>query len=232
MSRYYNIYCDESNHMLAGAGTHMVLGGVMCPASEKEEIFQRIKAIKKENELGHAEMKWSRVARGKIGAYRDLINFFFDKESLRFRSVVIEKQQIDLQKFEFTYDDFYYRMYFRLLEWFIATGNHYSIYLDIKDTQGVEKVSELHKVLCNAQLDFDLESITRIQEVRSHEIALMQLVDILIGAVGYANKYPQGGESGAKNEIVELIRKRSDCSLVRSTSLGSLKFNIFQWEGR
>ena len=232
MRRDFNIYCDESCHIVNGAGTHMVLGGVMCPYSEKDELFQRIKAIKAENGLGHAEMKWSRVARGKIGAYRDLINFFFDKEGLRFRAIVIEKRKINLEKFSFTQDDFYYRQYFQLLRWFISTGNHYSIYLDIKDTQGVEKVSQLHEVLCNAHLDFDLKSITRIQEIRSHEVAVMQLVDILIGAISYANKYLDGGQSDAKNEIVELIKKRSGCSLTHSTSFGSLRFNIFQWEGR
>ncbi len=232
MSCYYNIYCDESCHLFTGVGNHMVLGGIMCTSSEKEEIFQRIKSIKKENGLGIAEMKWTRVAKGKLAAYRDLINFFFDKESLRFRAVVIEKAKLNHERFGHSHDDFYYKMYFYLLEWFISTGNHYNIYLDIKDTLGVEKVEKLHKILCNSQHDFNKDYITRIQEVRSHEIAMMQLVDILIGAISYANKYPKGGKSDVKNEIVELIRKRSQCTLTRSTFLGALKFNVFHWEGR
>lgn len=232
MSRYYNIYCDESCHLQAGAGSHMVLGGIVCPSSEKEEIFERIKAIKKENGLSSAEMKWTRVAKGKLAAYRDLINFFFDKENLRFRAVVIDKSKLDHGRFDHTHDQFYYKMYFLHLEWFISTGNHYNIYLDIKDTLGVEKVKKLQEVLCNSHHDFNMEYIARIQEVRSHEIALMQIVDILIGAIAYANKYPSGGQSAAKNELVALIRERSGCSLMKSTFVGAHKFNVFQWEGR
>lgn len=232
MSRYFNIYCDESCHLVHGAGSHMVLGGIMCPSSEKDEIFQRLKSIKKENGLGLAEMKWTRVAKGKLAAYKDLINYFFDKENLRFRAVAIEKSKLDYERHNHSHDEFYYKMYFYLLEWFIAPNTQYNIYLDIKDTLGVEKVAKLHEVLCNSHHDFDREYITRIQEIRSHEVALMQLVDILIGAISYANKYPDGGKSKAKNEIVKLIRERSKCSLTRSTLLGASKFNIFQWEGR
>ena len=45
-------YCDESCHLESGRITHenrfMVLGGVMCYAGDKDEIFKPIKTIKKE----------------------------------------------------------------------------------------------------------------------------------------------------------------------------------------
>ena len=123
-------------------------------------------------------------------------------------------------------------MYWQMLEWFVEPANHYHIYLDIKDTQGVEKVGQLREMLCNSKHDFNRKVIDRIQEVRSHEIALMQLTDLLIGAVSYANRYPEGGQSPAKKELVELLKKRSGVSLQRSTSLGARKFNIFSWEGQ
>jgi hypothetical protein len=211
----------------------MVLGGVSCPEDLKEEVFHRIRSIKAENGLGpQSEMKWTKISTAKISAYKDLINYFFDIKELSFRSVVVDKGTLDHEAFAQTHDQFYYKMYWQMLEWFIEPLNTYHIYLDLKDTQGVTKVSKLHEVLCNSKHDFNREVISRIQEVRSHEIALLQIADILIGAIAYANRFPEGGRSEAKNEMVRLVKARSSFSLRRSTSLGARKFNIFSWEGQ
>ena len=237
MSRLFNIYCDESCHLETDAITpenrFMVLGGVACPDSVKTEIFDRIKSIKKENGLSHlSEMKWTKVSKPKLAAYRDLIHYFFDREELAFRAVVIDKKELNHPAFSQTHDEFYYKMYWHMLERLVDHANHYHIYLDNKDTLGALKVARLQEVLCHSKHDFNQKVIRRIQEVRSHEIAVMQITDLLIGAVSYANRYPEGGKSEAKNELVELIKARSGVSLQRSTSLGAAKFNLFKWEGQ
>jgi hypothetical protein len=236
MSKIFNIYCDESCHLessvLTSENRFMVLGGIGCSVDSKEEISERIKQIKKENDIGlYAEMKWTKISQKKLRAYKNLINYFFDCDSLFFRAIVINKEQLDHKKHNHTHDEFYYKMYWLMLAWFIEPSNQYHIYLDIKDTQGVNKTKKLQEVLCNSSYDFKREIIERIQEVRSHEIILMQIVDLLIGAISYANRYPKGGTSQAKNELVTLIRERSGVSLQRSTLLGARKFNIFCWDG-
>lgn len=237
MSQLFNIYCDESCHLQAPIITpsnrFMVLGGVACPDSSKDAVFRRIKELKKERGLTNlSEMKWTKTSKGKLEAYRDLLHYFFDCNDLSFRAVVIDKEQLRHDDFGQTHDQFYYKMYWQLLEWFIEPSHHYHIYLDIKDTQGVGKVNKLHEVLCNSRHDFDRAVVKRIQEVHSHEIALMQLTDILIGAISFANRYPDGGASPPKNELVNLLKSLSGMSLQRSTSLGARKFNILRWEGQ
>jgi hypothetical protein len=237
MSQLYNIYCDESCHLehrvINENNRYMVLGGVTCLDSSKADTFKRIKSIKAENGLSYlSEMKWTKVSRPKIAAYRDMIHYFFDNDALAFRCIVIDKQQLNHDAYAQDHDQFYYKMYWQMLEWFIEPKNHYHIYLDIKDTQGIEKVKKLQEVLRNSCHDYDRNVIRRIQEVRSHEIALMQMTDILIGAVSYANRFPNGGKSPIKQELVQLLKKRSDITLTRSTSLGARKFNVFCWEGR
>ncbi|HRI76958.1 MAG TPA: DUF3800 domain-containing protein [Alphaproteobacteria bacterium] len=236
MSKLFNIYCDESCHLenvsITADNRYMVLGGILCEASQKEEIFDRLKDIKKEHDMTHAsEMKWTKVSNGKLQAYKDIVNYFFDSQ-LSFRAVIIDKAQLRHEDFNHTHDAFYYKMYWQMLEWFMEPSCAYNIYLDIKDTKGVAKVARLHEVLCNSTHDFDREIVLKMQEVRSHEIALMQVVDILIGAVSYASRYPEGGVSKAKNEIVSLIRHRTGLTLTSSTLLGASKFNLFHWEGR
>lgn len=237
MSQIINIYCDESCHLessqISVDNRFMVLGGIACSENDKQSVFEHIKNLKKENGLQHfSEAKWTKVSCTKIDAYEALINYFFDSEALSFRAVIVDKEYLDHQRFNHSHDQFYYKMYWQMLEWFIDPKNCYHLYLDIKDTQGYLKVKKLHEVLCNSHHDFDRNVVEKIQEVRSHELALMQLTDLLIGAISFANRYSSGGKSEAKQRIVDLIKKRSGLSLLRSTSLGARKFNLFQWEGK
>ena len=231
MSNLFNIYCDESCHLestpIMPENRFMVLGGLSCPAGSKLEIFKRIKNIKKEGNISAtSEIKWTKVSKGKLDVYKDLINYFFDCSDLSFRGIVIDKEQLNHSSFNQNHDQFYYKMYWQMLEWFIDPNNKYRIYLDIKDTLGVLKLKKLEEFLCNGTHDLGHKVVERTQEIRSHEVAVVQLTDLLIGAISYANRYPNGGVSEAKNEIVSLIRQRSGMSLKRSTSLGARKFNI------
>jgi len=237
MSEIFNIYCDESCHLYPDKinqdNRFMVLGGISCSVTKKDEVFGRIKSIKKDGRMTNlSEMKWTKVANGKLDVYKDLINYFFDCSDLSFRAVVIDKEQLNHNGFNQSHDEFYYKMYWQMLDWFVEPKNKYNIYLDLKDTRGSTKIQRLRDVLCSSHHDFDYKIIDRIQEVRSHEIAILQLTDLLIGAISYTNRYPEGGISKAKNEIVNLIRERSTVSMQRSTSLGARKFNVFCWEGK
>ena len=82
-------------------------------------------------------------------------------------------------------------------------------------------------MLCNNAYDFSREIIQKVQTVRSHEVEQIQLADLLIGAVAYANRDLSG--SIAKQRLVEIIRKRSEYSLTRSTLYKEDKLNLFQW---
>jgi hypothetical protein len=238
MSKLINVYCDESCHLessrIVPANRFMVIGGISCSDDYREQAFRRIREIIKDNGL-HREIKWTKTHRE---AYKDLIHFFFDCEQLAFRAVVVDKEQLQHQRFGQSHDDFYYKIYWQMLEWFIEPSkqpeHHYHIYLDIKDTKGSEKVKKLQNVLCNSQHDFEHKKIRRIQEIRSHEVALMQLTDLLIGSVSFANRYENNDRerSPTKQELVNLIKECSGVSLRRSTSLGARKFNLFHWEGR
>lgn len=68
----------------------------------------------------------------------------------------------------------------------------------------------------------------KIQEVRSHEVELIQLSDLLIGAVSYINRGLQSNPT--KLELIDLIKKKTGYSLTVSTFLKESKFNLFHWE--
>ena len=136
--------------------------------------------------------------------------------------------------FHQTHDEWYYKMYFDMLKVILSPKDRYEIYIDIKDTNSYRKAQKLKEVCSNSMYDFSQSVIQRLQPVRSDEIQIMQLVDLLIGAVGYQNRvFPNGTtRSQAKIDIIELIKKRSNYLLTRTTLLRESKCNLFVWDAR
>lgn len=228
----YNIYCDESCHLENDHNFVMVLGAIKCPISQRARIAKEIKAIKVRHNLPtNFEIKWTKVSEAKVGFYLELINYFFSSPELLFRGLIVpDKSKLDHKKFNHTHDGFYYKMYFQLLKVMLENNNAYNIYLDIKDTQGSQKVEKLREVLSNANYDFDRKMIQKIQQVHSHEVEQLQLADLIIGALGYVNRGLKS--SSAKLKIVERIQSLSEYSLTRKTLPSAQKFNLFIWDAR
>lgn len=230
MNNEYNIYCDESCHLQHDRQSVMVLGAIWCLEDKARESAIRIREIKSKHDLSvDFEIKWTKVSPAKIAFYRDLIDYFFDDDDLHFRAVIADKTGLDHEAYIQDHDTWYYKMYFLLLEFLLTPKNSFNIYLDIKDTRSQVKVAKLHEILCNSKYDFDRRIIKRIQQVRSHEIEQIQLVDLLIGGLAYVNR--ELTNSDAKLDLIERIKQRSGYSLKRKTLLGETKFNIFHWEG-
>lgn len=241
MREHINIYCDESCHLQNDKQSVMVLGAIHCPASKKDEIFLRIDELKRKYNLipkhnkhpkenrTYYEIKWNKVSKSQINFYRDVIDYFFDDDDLSFRVLVVpDKSLLDYEKYGHTHDTFYYKMYFSMLKAILQPAFAHNIYIDIKDTRSREKVDKLENVLRNDKYDYNKEIIKKLQQVRSHEVELVQLADLLIGAVSYVSRGLNTSE--AKNELIELIRHRSRYSLLKSTLIKERKFNIFIWE--
>jgi hypothetical protein len=235
MRELYNVYCDESCHLEHDGQDTMVLGAVWCAADKSREIAERLREIKQRHGLWtRLDVKWTKVSPARLAFYLDALDYFFDDDDLHFRALVAPKGALRHEAFGQTHDQWYYQMYFELLKQLIRPGQRYRIYLDVKDTQGADKVAKLHDVLCNNHLDFDRHVIERVQQVRSHEVEQLQLADLLAGAVGYANRRldrrPEG--SDAKQALLARMRKRSGYSLTQSTLLREEKVNVFRWSPR
>lgn len=236
-----NIYCDESCHLQNDKEPVMVIGAVYCPIEKKEEIFERLYSFKVKHNLipknkkndkdnrPYYELKWNKVSKSQIEYYKDVINYFFDDDDLQFRVLVVSnKTDINYEKFNHTHDTFYYKMYFGMLKAILNPENSHHIYIDIKDTKSKEKVHKLEQVLRNDKYDYSKEIIKKVQQVRSHEVEILQLADLLVGATAYVNRGL--ANSKAKNELINLIKHRSKYSLTKSTLLKERKFNVFIWE--
>jgi len=108
----------------------------------------------------------------------DLIDYFFDDDDIVFRGLVItDKDTLNHSTFGQTYNEWYYKMYWQLLS-IIDPEYGYNFYIDIKDTNGGERIKKLEEILANSLYDFNHKIIKRVQLIRSHEVEIMQLTDI------------------------------------------------------
>jgi hypothetical protein len=224
-----NVYCDESCHLENDHIPVMVLGAVWCPADKTRAISDALRKIKIDHGLKPKfEIKWTKVSPSKIAFYQDLVDFFFDNRDLHLRALIVpDKSKLRHEAFGQTHDTWYYKMYFDMLKVILDPEAQYRIYLDIKDTRGGAKAAKLREVLCNNMYDFSRGIIERIQLLHSREIEILQLADLLIGAVTYVNRGLE--ESSAKVALVQLMKRRSGYSLIRTTLLRENKVNIFRW---
>lgn len=232
MAESFNIYLDESCHLQNDLNNTMALGAVWCPQEKTRDISIRLREIKHNHGLAkNFEIKWTKVSPAKLDFYLSIIDYFLDDDDLHFRGVVIpDKGQLDHEQFSQDHDDWYYKMCFTLLEPIIDPTQHYSIYLDIKDTRSELKRSKLEGVLRNAKYDGSGDIVRKVQQIRSNESELMQITDLLLGAVAYANRGL--AQSPAKLAIVDRLQRLARLTLKSTTWMREPKFNLLIWQSR
>ena len=228
-----NIYCDESCHLERDHIPVMAWGAVLCERWDVRDVSERIREIKVEHGLkSDFEVKWTKASPAKMGFYVALTDFFLADERLRFRGLVVpDKSRLDHERFDQSHNDWYYKMYFTMLRQVFVAPQRYRIYIDVKDTRGGPKARELHDVLANSLPDFSRKCIERVQQIRSHEVELLPLADLLIGALAYANRGLDGNR--AKTAVVSRLRQRlGEQALTCTSPYASNKFNILVWQAQ
>ena len=211
----------------------MALGAVTCLEREVREVAESIRALKAAHGLKtDFEMKWTKVSPAKVSFYSELIGFFLQDKRLRFRGLMVpDKNLLDHAHFSQSHEEWYHKMYFTMLRSIFTEPHRYRIYLDIQDTRGGWRVRKLHDALAISLIDPDRQTIERVQQVRSHESELLQITDLLIGALTYANR--NLNTSAAKDAIVKRLRDGfGRHALSRTSALAEKKFNIRVWRAQ
>lgn len=225
-----NIYCDENCHIENDHQKAMVIGALRCPKANAREIAENIRDIKQKHGIRRfAEIKWKKVSKSKQDFYIDIINYFFDCDKLLFRAVVFpnkDKCKLDHEKYHQTHDDWYYKMFYTMLEPILLHDYQYNIYIDKKQSYSSNKINKLKTCLSSNY------NIAGVQNVLSHQVEQIQLADLLIGAISYLNRdfLEKENPNVAKVALVRLIQKRSGLSLTRKTEIKEKKINILTWE--
>jgi hypothetical protein len=228
----YNLYCDESCHLLNDHIPIMGFGMLVAPFNETRKYSLQIKEIKKRHNC-NGELKWTKVSNKNIDFYLDLIRYFFSTGEIAFKCLIVHnKSEINPESFmKGSHDLFYYKMYYDLIKTFSLYNPDKSckIYLDEKDTLGCMKIHRLKEDLLRS-LPNDTGRVQGIQEIKSKQSNMVQLADFFLGAVTYTNR--ELSTNSAKLTIIKEIENHSGYSLKNSTEPWEAKFNLLHFYPR
>jgi len=226
----YNVYCDETCHLESTEPHGMVIGAVWCPRDSSRAIADEMRELKiKHGFDSRREMKWTAVSPAKLPFYMDILDWFFARADLNFRAIIIpDKGILDHQSFHQAHHIWYYKMFYDLLKILFRPDSLYRIFIDIKDTHSGRRAEELRKILGHQSNKLENCSIEIVQNVRSHEVQQIQLTDLLIGALSYANRRLR--TSQAKLEFIQRFTAHLARPITESTPASSVKVNLLRWD--
>lgn len=225
----FNLYCDESRHTSDPADNYAVIGAICCPRAKKRELVHSIHRLRAVHRT-QGEMGWSRVSPNKLEFYLAVQELFLRSPDLSFRCLVVDKRRLDHDRFNHGDVELgFYKLYYQLLVHWLAPGSAYRIYLDWQQNCERGRFVTLRTILATKLSG--RARVESLEPVESHAVELVQLTDLLIGAVGYAWNGRTG--SNAKLQFCQrLAEGLGKVSMKFATGPAEEKFNVFNWVGR
>ena len=193
-----DIYADESSQT---QHRFLVLGAVTLKTEKAPELVQAIRAARLPA-LPHGELKWTKVSTAKLDAYRAVVDTFFafvERDIAHFHCLSIDTSQLDHGKFnQGDHEIGFSKMVFQLLYKHARLyPERLYAYLDERTTrQSLESVRFMLNSRCASKLGRDDFPFRRTVFRDSKESDILQLNDILLGAVAW-QKNGHGLKEGA-----------------------------------
>jgi hypothetical protein len=223
----FDVYCDESRPELFGStnpeATYVVIGSVWLPTDAREPNKTAIHRLRNQHRVG-GEVKWQKVSPSRLLFYRELVSLFSAESDLRFRCIAIDRNKVDLISFHESDPELgFYKFYYQLLHHWILDFNEYVIFCDFKVNRHRDRLHDLRRCLGYANLS---AQIATVQATRSEESVLIQLADVLTGAI--ASKLNQSiGVNGARAQVIRMLEEQLGKHL-GPTARSEQKFNVFK----
>jgi hypothetical protein len=237
--RFLHIYCDESRQT---ADRYMVIGGLIA-RREDCPLFEQAMQLYRHSQNMYSELKWTKVSDQKLSEYQALIDLFFSfNRAIHFKSIVIDTQEMDNRRFNQNDPElgFYKLMYQFLLHSFgayLQTRDRAVIHLDQRTTSRY-KLSTLCAILNNGlhkKYPHLHQPIRNIQATDSKKSDLIQVADVLMGAIGYEmnGAHVRTEAKRSKVALAEMIASKAGLlNLQQPTPYRQKHFSIWHFHFR
>ena len=239
MAKVIEVYCDESRQTNE---RFMVLGGIAV-AQETVRIFDAsIAKCRKEKHMG-AEFKWNAVRSRRLEAYKAFLDCFFaltNTDRAHFHAIIIDSHQVDHARFGCDPETGFYKFYYQLLLHCFGKkyclkfpDNRLLVYTDYRTSS--YSLPRLRDILNAGMMKNFAVTTAPFRSVQPRDSACcpsIQVVDVLIGAIGYKkNGYDLlAGANPAKIELVKYITAKSGLrDITASTPRGLERFAIWNF---
>ncbi len=228
-----DVFVDESSQT---KHRFLVLGGIICRAAETSALSARI-LEERLPELPGSELKWSKISPAKLPAYRRVVDVFFEnrpaENPVHFHSIVVEMANRNDFVFnagsrEMGFNKEVYQLLMKFGRLYRDCSFH--VYPDSRETKS--SPDELRLILNRglaAKGDRRDWPYRRLHFKKSHEVPILQLTDLLIGAIAFhLNGHRQAaGASAAKCDLSDYILERAGIRNVTRDTLISGRFTIW-----
>jgi len=225
---HINIYCDESRHTSNADDSFMIIGALACARDKKPLLTHEINLLRKEHKTWR-EFGWKTLSPSRRDFYWELMKLFCDEPDLTFRCLVVDRNILDHEQFNQGDNELgFYKLYYQMLVHWLKPNCAYYIYLDWQQNKFQRRFIDLRDILRRRLTG--KAKIECLEPVSSRAVSLIQMTDLLIGAVGYA--WNNRNTSEIKNHFcADLAKSAGLSSLKNSTNLSAEKFNIFHFTG-
>jgi hypothetical protein len=222
----------------------MVYGGVITTDANVGYFEDKINGWREEKNM-KGELKWTKVSPKKLAQYESLVDLFFEyakKNVIHFKAVVFDTHQIKDKQFHqgdanLRFHKFYYQFLLHKFGHYAKTDDHLLwVFLDQRSESDTVKLGTLRKVLASGiknKYGRKTDVVRRVEARDSHECNLMQVADVLMGAVGFhCNDWHQAmGASAAKCSLAAKIAKLAGLkTLATQTYYGKVDFEIWRFQ--
>ncbi len=228
-----NVYIDESSQ---NGHRYLGIAGIIIDISCLER-FRKIIYDARSPELTDGELKWTKVSKTMLPAYKRVVSSFFNNTSevspAEFHSVIIDCSKLNDKKYnsgsrEIGFNKEIYQTCMKFCR--IYNDRVFNIYLDERTTKS--RTEDLRTILnrgAASHLDRSDHPFRRLHFRKSHETPELQIVDILLGAIMFKlnGHYNKSNASPSKKELSDYIMELADIEDVfRDTSVRG-KFTIW-----
>lgn len=223
----FEVYCDEANPDVLTSSSprarFLMIGSLWLPFDLRDEIKSRVVALRQRHQAW-GEIKWSKVSPNRRDFYVELIDLFVSYgDNLRFRCIAVDRTQLNVALHDNDGELGFYKFYYQLLHHWILDFNEYRIFCDLKSNRDPKRLPVLGRCLSRTNLTSNIAST---QSLPSHEVVLIQLCDLLLGAAS-----SRLNDTLRDGTVKSTVVQRLELALGRElapTHKTEEKFNIFK----
>jgi hypothetical protein len=224
------IYVDESSQ---NKHRYLVLGAVVVQLTNSQIINDLI-AKARLPELPFNEIKWTKVSTAKLPAYTRVVDVLFDRpDELHFHSLFVDTTKHNHKKFnqgdsEMGFNKEVYQLANKVGRMYDAYYFH--LYPDYRDTKSLPEELRLNLNRGAAKRGDERDwPIRRCQFRDSKQIQILQLVDVIVGAIAFQlNGHDKVQDANpAKIVLAKYVMQRAGIADILKGTARTGKFTVW-----
>jgi hypothetical protein len=228
----FDVYVDESSQTKC---RYLVLGGLIVPKSDVEGATKALMNARNP-ELPRGELKWGKVSKAKLEAYKRFVDAFFDDIAfarVKFHSLAEDTSKVDDKAYnsgsrEIGFNKEIYQLAVKFAR--LQKDGVFHLYPDYRDTN--QRPEDLRNILNHGRhKDRDGRSwpFRRCQFRDSAKVPLLQLVDLFVGAIAFGKNehFKNPDASPAKVELGRHIMRRAGIRTLAKDTVRDGRFTIW-----